>query len=148
MTKPLVFVSGRPRSGNTLIKRLVDDAGGIGYVVHGNAPLRIFRGVMKQEPHEGVFMVIPVRSSSCSLRSSMAFHDPSALRIWKEMEVDHLCSVMRALQTGATVRFVSYEGIIQDPEAERTWLLGFLGLDRTTPWPEPIVDGNAKWLEK
>lgn len=133
------FISGLPRSGNRLLKRLVEhlakEAGRqvIVKVWHGNSA--------GQTPGPGMRILVPVRDPFCR-RQSASKH--GCLGPYPE-DVCTAGLYAFAGKHGIPVKHVSYEAMVQRPDEIGRDIAEWMGLG-WAGWPEEVRDQNAKWL--
>lgn len=133
-----VLVCGLPGSGNRLVKRLIEAAGGRAHVRHGNTGLKYLLKYI--DAHAGCRAVIPIRAMRAESRSN---------RWAKTAQQKDECvkNVILALarRPKVPVRMVSYESLFLHPEESKADLLEWLGLPNV-PWPNAPRNENEKWM--
>jgi hypothetical protein len=135
-----VYVCALPSSGNRLLQRLITAAGGVCQIHHGYS----LHDAPRQPLETDVRCVLIARSHPARL-ASVAHHGDH--KYGEPGDTERIQNLLRGIVAlGAPVRVVSYEGLVADPERVKDDLLAWLGLP-LIPWPEPVVDANAKWLD-
>lgn len=137
--KPFILICGLPGSGNRLFKNLFIAAGGLSLVRHGHQGERTYKKAFWIHREHPPYALIPVRHTHAESHSSS----------WGEsqkMRTDSITQAMKSLSNlEIPTRMVGYETAFLYPIQTKRFLLEWVGLDPTTPWPDEPRDENAKW---
>jgi len=161
LTPAVVAVCGMPRSGNRLVQRLLQHHGFVAEVRHyGRRSAFRVGGV---HPDCAVMMLRDrvAHEKSCADAGSLLPYPegfPPGLLGSHSVEYEHFWPTLRWLaEAGVAVLPVSYEALVADPELEGQVIVAWChdgssrfkhGSPLWKGWPEPVVDGNAKWRPK
>jgi hypothetical protein len=142
-------VCGLPDSGNRLVQKIVEKAGGQAKVWHGQQPWRL------QEEYPPTHIIVPVRAYWQLAFEANYGPDYSAKFPHVATSATTLGDMRTMFETGRRAQIakwelptyeVSYERLVDDPDGEIEALCEWLNVDVPRELPE-VFNANAKYGE-